>query len=81
MSERINSELDLAGNLAKRRINVVSKIKDLHPEIADDIWGAVASQTNLELGDRISQFRNIVETKKKALCFLETALWERIGQI
>ena len=44
----------------------------MHPEIADDVWGAIASQTNLELGSRLDQFSQIVETKKKALAILET---------
>lgn len=56
-------------------------MKAAHPEVADDIWGAVASQTNLELGGRLEKFRTIVETKKKALSSIETDLWNRLAEL
>ena len=62
-------------------MNVVQQIKQLHPEIADDVWEVVSSQTNLELGDRINQFQQVVETKKKALSLLETDLWNKLSTL
>ena len=54
LHSRVQHELDLLDNLAKRRLAVYAQVKDLHPEIADDVWGSVASQMNVELGDRLS---------------------------
>ena len=81
MASQIDNELELAANLAKRRMNVVNQIKTLHPEIADDVWMAVSSQTNLELGDRINQFKHVIETKKKALQLVETDLWNKLSTL
>lgn len=53
LHSRVQCELDLADNLAKRRLSVYAQIQQLHPEIAEDVWGSVASQMNVELGDRL----------------------------
>ena len=49
---KVGNELELASNLAKRRTKIVQKIKQLHPEIADDIWGAVGA-AQVDIGDRV----------------------------
>ena len=72
LASKVNLELDVAANLAKRRLALTAKVKESNPYVADDIWGAIAMQTNIELGDRTDKFRNIVENKKKALALLET---------
>jgi len=48
---RVQHELDLQENLAMRRLKVVRKIQEAHPEIADDVWGALASQMNVQVGE------------------------------
>ena len=78
---KVNLELDQAANLAKRRICLIEKVREQHPAEADDIWGTIAMQTNIELGHRTQQFQAIVEGKKKALALIEAELWERLPGI
>ena len=59
--------------MSSRRIKAVKKVKELHSEVADDIWAAVsAGHTNLDLGNRVDDFKVLIETKKKALAAIET---------
>ena len=72
LSSKVEHELNLAESLAQRRLSVHAKVQERHPAIADDVWGCIATQTNIDLGDRVAQFQHLVNTKKKALVHLET---------
>ena len=41
LASKVDNEIELASNLASRRLKIVEKIKEQHPEV--DVWSIVAA--------------------------------------